>query len=400
VTRALLAVLAVACAAGPAAQAAEPPEPLRERLAAALAAPGLDPRRTSALAVDLSTGAVVYSHRARSAVAPASTEKLPVAFAALVRLGPAYRFTTEVVGSGRLAGATWRGPLFLKGSGDPTLTSADLAQLAAQVRALGIRRLEGAVVGDESWFDERRDAPGWGPGFVGRETPPLSALVVDRGEGWPRRATALEAAVRFDAALRRAGVVAAKPPRRGVAPPAVAPLARVLSEPLAAIVRFMNRESDNFTAELLLKQLGATSGAGGSTAAGALVVRRTLAEAGIPLAGARLADGSGLSRHDRLSAATLVALLRAAAVLPGVRDAFLSSLAVAGVDGTLERRLDRRPTYGRVIAKTGTTRLSSSLAGFVRRGYAFAILQNGSPVPSWTARAAQDRFVTVLAAAG
>jgi D-alanyl-D-alanine carboxypeptidase/D-alanyl-D-alanine-endopeptidase (penicillin-binding protein 4) len=75
----------------------------------------------------------------------------------------------------------------------------------------------------------------------------------------------------------------------------------------------------------------------------------------------------------------------------------VTSLAVAGISGTLRDRLRRRPTRGRVIAKTGTTRAASALAGFVRRRYVFAILQNGSPVSYWSARAAQDRFVTVLA---
>jgi D-alanyl-D-alanine carboxypeptidase/D-alanyl-D-alanine-endopeptidase (penicillin-binding protein 4) len=108
-------------------------------------------------------------------------------------------------------------------------------------------------------------------------------------------------------------------------------------------------------------------------------------------------DGSGLSRLDRLSASTLVALLRAAEDDPALRDAFLDSLAVAGVSGTLESRLDHRPAFGRVIAKTGTTSIASSLSGFVRGRYAFAILHAGSPVSTWSARAAQDRFVTLLA---
>jgi PBP4 family serine-type D-alanyl-D-alanine carboxypeptidase len=190
-----------------------------------------------------------------------------------------------------------------------------------------------------------------------------------------------------------------RPPRSGKARGDLFPLARDLSEPLSEIVRFMNRESDNYTAELLLKQLGAAAGDGGTTAAGAVVVRDALARADIPLLGLRIADGSGLSRLDRLSATTLVALLRAAAEDLSIRDAFLSSLAVAGVSGTLERRLDRRPTYGRVIAKTGTTRISSSLAGFVRGRYAFAVLQSGRLVPTWEARAAQDRFVALLAGA-
>jgi len=92
-----------------------------------------------------------------------------------------------------------------------------------------------------------------------------------------------------------------------------------------------------------------------------------------------------------------VAILRKGSADPAIRDAFVTSLAVAGISGTLKRRLDRRSTRGRVIAKTGTTRVSSALAGFVRRRYVFAIIQNGSPVPYWTARQAQDRFVTVLA---
>jgi D-alanyl-D-alanine carboxypeptidase/D-alanyl-D-alanine-endopeptidase (penicillin-binding protein 4) len=113
----------------------------------------------------------------------------------------------------------------------------------------------------------------------------------------------------------------------------------------------------------------------------------------------RIADGSGLSRFDRLTAEALVSLLRVGAADPAMRDAFVSSLAVAGVSGTLERRLDVRPTRGRVIAKTGTTLRASALAGFVGRRYVFAILQNGTPVPYWTARQAQDRFVTALARA-
>ena len=108
----------------------------------------------------------------------------------------------------------------------------------------------------------------------------------------------------------------------------------------------MNGESDNFAAEMLLKELGATVAPRGSTAAGARVVRAELAAAGVPLAGVRIADGSGLSRFDRLTAGALAAILRAGATEPKIRDAFVTSLAVAGISGTLERRLDLRPTRG------------------------------------------------------
>ncbi len=117
----------------------------------------------------------------------------------------------------------------------------------------------------------------------------------------------------------------------------------------------------------------------------------------MPVAGVRIADGSGLSLLDRLTAQALVGILRAGLADPEISDAFVTSLAVAGISGTLERRLERRPARGRVIAKTGTTRISSALAGFVRQRYVFAIVQNGSPVDYWAARQAQDRFVTILA---
>src|SRR2546430_9458340 len=80
------------------------------------------------------------------------------------------------------------------------------------------------------------------------------------------------------------------------------PYTTLFRSPLSAIVRFMDRESDNFTAEMLLKQLGAVELEHGTSAAGASVVSRVLTEAGVPMTGVRIVDGSGLSRFDRLTA--------------------------------------------------------------------------------------------------
>jgi D-alanyl-D-alanine carboxypeptidase/D-alanyl-D-alanine-endopeptidase (penicillin-binding protein 4) len=118
----------------------------------------------------------------------------------------------------------------------------------------------------------------------------------------------------------------------------------------------------------------------------------------LPLAGVRLADGSGLSRGDRVTGDALVGILVAAWKDPELAGPFVESLAVAGISGTLEDRLTHRPARGRVFAKTGTTDLASSLAGFVGGRYAFAVIMNGHPVPWWSARLAQDRFVELLAA--
>jgi serine-type D-Ala-D-Ala carboxypeptidase/endopeptidase (penicillin-binding protein 4) len=370
---------------------------LEAKLTRALASPYVDARRTGALAVDLRTGQVVFRHNAARALVPASTEKLTVSFAALKQLGPSFRFRTEVLGAGKLVGDQWHGNLFLVGYGDPTLGIADIGRLARDVKAAGIRRVTGSVIADERHFDAQRGAPGWKSYFVGIETPPLSALVVNGAPLSGANSSATVAATALALALARRGVAVAHVPRAGRVVREAAPIAVDHSARLSVIVQEMNRNSHNFVAEMLLKELGAFGAGRGSTVAGSAVVRKALSDAGVPMGGVRVVDGSGLSSLDRLTAQALVALLRTGAVDPGVRSAFVSSLPVAGVSGTLKNRLGKRPTLRRVVAKTGTTSLACSLAGFVGDRYAFAILQNGSPVSYWSARAAQDRFVTILA---
>jgi serine-type D-Ala-D-Ala carboxypeptidase/endopeptidase (penicillin-binding protein 4) len=370
---------------------------LDARLARALASRDLSLGRTGAVAYDLQAGEVVFAHNDTVPIIPASNEKLPVAWAALIRLGAAYRFHTAVYGVGSQIGPTWSGDLVLKGFGDPTLTSADLAAMARRIRAAGISRVSGRVRGDESFYDRQRGVPGWKYGFAGIESPPLSALVVDRGLGWPALSPPLLAAKAFTAELALAGVTVAGRPGLGRAPATALPLAADTSQTLARIVRFMNHESDNFTAEMLLKQLGAITGAVGTTAGGAHTVMRALAEEGIPTAGVRIADGSGLSGLDRLTPAVIVGILRSAWMDPALNGPFVRSLAVAGMSGTMRNRLPA--LRGRVRAKTGTTDLACSLSGFVGDRYAFVVIENGSPVAYWRARQVQDRFVTLLASA-
>jgi serine-type D-Ala-D-Ala carboxypeptidase/endopeptidase (penicillin-binding protein 4) len=373
--------------------------PLAKRLGRALVVPHISQARTSAVAIDLQTGETVFSEHDALPLVPASNEKLAVAYAALATLGPSYRIETDVVGRGQQNGAVWHGSLILVGHGDPTLSSRDMSVLARQVRAAGIRRVTRGVFGDESFFDARRTGAGWKSWFYVNECPPLSALTVDRGRYYGRfsRDPALAAALLFRSALRRAGVAvggAGTGRERG----ADDPLGAVESKPLSEIVRWMGRVSDNFTAELLLKELGTAEGAVGTSARGAAVARSALAQAGVPLGGVRFTDGSGLSSLDRLTTRALAALLRAAWADPEVRPAFVAALPVAGISGTLADRMRRPPARGHVLAKTGTTSLASALSGYVKRRYVFSVLQNGSPVSAYWARRAQDRFATTLAA--
>jgi D-alanyl-D-alanine carboxypeptidase/D-alanyl-D-alanine-endopeptidase (penicillin-binding protein 4) len=393
--RAVALALFVALAA-PATGAAS----LQTALARALRVPHVSLAATGAVAIDLTTGETVYSRNASLSLLPASNEKLAVTYAALTALGPGFRIETDVLGEGQEIGTSWQGDLVLKGYGDPTLSSAGLADLARQVRAAGITAVTGRVLGDESWFDTRRTAPGWKASFYIYESRPLSALIVDRGRfgRFTSHDPALAAATLFRSALARAGVHVAGGAAHGVADDQAEPLASVDSATTAAIVRSMDRVSDNFVAEMLVKELGAVQGTRGTTAAGLAVVTGLLASAGVPLDGVQLVDGSGLSLDDRLTPSALASLLSVMWTDFEVRLELLASLPLAGRTGTLHDRMRGGAATGVVRAKTGTTSNASALSGFVADRYVFSILQNGRPI-SWTwARIAQDRFATVLAA--
>jgi serine-type D-Ala-D-Ala carboxypeptidase/endopeptidase (penicillin-binding protein 4) len=366
-------------------------------LARAVQAPGVAASQTAAIAIDLRSGETLFTQNGSRGLLPASAEKLSVSFTALHVLGPRFRFRTELVGKGFRSGRTWKGDLFLVGYGDPTLAGSDLARLARRFADTGITRVAGRVFGDDTYFDARRDAPGWKPGYLGIESRPLSALSVAGVHLIGANGSAVAAARGFAAALEKRGIEVRGSSGARRAPASSVPIAFDLSERLSNVVHHMNADSDNFVAEMILKQLGATVAEPASTAAGANVVRETLARTAIPLGGVRVADGSGLSRYDRSTVTALAGILRAGATDPAIGRVFVASLAVAGVSGTLRNRLATRPTRGRVHAKTGTTNRASALAGLVGNRYVFAILHNGQPVPYWTARAAQDRFVEVLA---
>ena len=292
-----------------------------------------------------------------------------------------------MIGEGEQEGALWRGDLILKGYGDLTLSSLRLNALAAQIRGYGITRVTGRLVGDESFFDSKRTAPGWKSWFFINESPPLSALTADRGRyrGRTSRNPAQATAELFREALLAAGVSITGRTVVGKATDGALPRVVVLLAALLHVLRFMNREGDNFTAEVLLKHLGTQLTDQGTTFAGAAVVRQILMSSRSRSAACGSWTAPGLSRLNRLTPAMLVAMLQR-----GYADAscevLLSTLPVAGRTGTLRRRMRGSAAAGRVRAKTGTTREASALSGYVKRRYVFAILQNGSPVSTYWAR--------------
>jgi D-alanyl-D-alanine carboxypeptidase/D-alanyl-D-alanine-endopeptidase (penicillin-binding protein 4) len=161
----------------------------------------------------------------------------------------------------------------------------------------------------------------------------------------------------------------------------------------------MNKESDNLYAEQVLKSLGAERfGAPGSAEKGIQAVKMFLDTLGVKPEGYRLVDGSGLSRGNSLSPEVLVKVLAWMYRQFQLSPEFVSTLPVAGEDGTLSHRLSQISRLSR--AKTGTLKGVSSLAGYAvnKRGevVAFAVMVNGHSVPASAIRDLQDEVVKKL----
>jgi D-alanyl-D-alanine carboxypeptidase/D-alanyl-D-alanine-endopeptidase (penicillin-binding protein 4) len=355
---------------------------------------------SGAYVVDLDTGAPLYSRSPDVARVPASVNKLYTTSAALKLYGPEGELTTEVLGTKALdPNGVVAGNLYLRGGGDPTFGRAEQRGLARVLANSGLTEVTGRVIGDESRFDGLRGGPAssfttsiW----VG----PLSALSFNHGMTVARRPQfqrqpALYAAQRFERELERAGVEVGHAARAGVTPATAALLGEWGSPRMAALIGEINRPSDNYMAETLVKALGADHGSGGSTTAGTGVARAAAAEFG---AAPQMVDGSGLSRRNRTTPRDVVELL--AGMDETGEGAFLRrSLAVAGRTGTLARRMRATAARGRCRAKTGTLNGVSALAGYCDSptgGHtAFAFLMGGVTV--WGAHPLQDRMAAALA---
>jgi D-alanyl-D-alanine carboxypeptidase/D-alanyl-D-alanine-endopeptidase (penicillin-binding protein 4) len=386
--------------------APDPPPPgLVEALRAALT----DPRFESAtigLAVWVEGSGMVLTHNADLALRPGSNEKLLVAWGAYGIIGGGTTLTTEVRADGEMDGSTLRGNLVLVGGGDPTLRSTgghSLERLAAQLRGRGVTEVTGDLVADESRFDGERKAPGWTerhvPSFVG----PLSALAVDRNlfrtDPDYLANPALGNAGAFRAALTRYGISVSGGERMGTATEAAPVVASLSSPPVAELARQMLTDSDNFYAEMLLKEAGRRAKGLGTLENGTAAVREMAGEAGVALTG-RAADGSGLSRDNARPAREWAELLVAARSQPWFGQ-LVDGLAIGANTGTLANRFHATPAAGNVRAKTGSVRASRALSGYLTtaggRTVVFSLVVNSDPVPSGVIPA-MDGLVAAMAA--
>ncbi|TGV10062.1 D-alanyl-D-alanine carboxypeptidase/D-alanyl-D-alanine-endopeptidase, partial [Mesorhizobium sp. M00.F.Ca.ET.186.01.1.1] len=418
---------------------------------------------------DLTDKTYLYRHNAERNYIPASNMKLFTTVAALDKLGPDYQWRTDVFLQGKVnADGVLAGDLVLKGNGDPTLMPADLQRLAAAVKEAGVKRIDGDLLLDESYFDDIRLGVSWmwddepygysaqlsalsvhknfvtiaiSPGKAAN-TPPTMAMEpattyvkinnqVQTVAGAETDITVERPRGKNEILLTGTIGVSAKPYEEDVSleDPALfvgdiwkqqllaqgigfspsmqikktsvtsgVPFRTHLSMPLGEVVVELNKQSDNFYAEMLLKTLGATEKGAGSAEAGSEAVADVMKRAGIDT-GFRQVDGSGLSRFDLVTAEQIVKLLDFAQQQTyGVE--LEKSLPVAGVDGTLKNRMLTTDAEKNLMAKTGSMGGVNSLSGYVtaKNGHklAFSILINGI-YKSKYARDLQDFVGTLLA---
>jgi serine-type D-Ala-D-Ala carboxypeptidase/endopeptidase (penicillin-binding protein 4) len=327
---------------------------------------------------------------------PASTLKVFTGGAALLTLGPEYRFVTSVRALGTVsASGVLDGDLVLVGGGDPTLTTADLTALATQIAAAGITRVTGRLLVDDRRFEPMIPAVGWKPSFVPGEVGKVSAFLVDRNrrnEADPSVAN-LE---RLRSALGARKVVVVGGSQRSLNPVDGRVVATRSSQPLTEIVTHMMKRSDNTEAEVILREIGASFGGTGSSSTGVAGLTRQFDRFGI--ARPTLYDGSGLSSSNRVTADSMVAWLTAMSASK-VAVPFQTSLPIACSDGTLKGRMCKTSAANNVRAKTGYINNVVSLAGYGTtasgRRVTFAII--GSDLRSTsTARAAIDRSMVAV----
>ena len=454
---------------------------LKAEIDAVLGAPALAKAKMSVLAIESDTGKPVYARDAKVALNAASNVKIVTSAAALSLLGPEYRWRTTLsvaappTGPALTSTGEIAGDLVLRGGGDPSLSTEDLAAMVADLAALGLHKVRGGLVVDDGFFDATTVGPAYdqkkestasrapssaasldfnvvavtiipaaAAGIPARITVepaspyfvlsgavvtasdgPASPAVETRDDAGVRTRILVSGRVRIGSdprtfyrrvvhpalfaghslrqQLERRGIIVDRPTRVGAVP---AQGQRVLSvhesAPLAVVVQDLNKRSNNFMAEQVLRTLGAEIiGRPGTWEKGLEAVSRYLAGLGLPRGSYGMTNGSGLYDSNHFSAEQITTILRAASRDFRISAEFLSSLAVAGTDGTIAHRMAGTLAERYVRAKTGTLASVSCLSGFAGSpGHVpliFSILVNDL-ASAGEARHAQDRVAEILVA--
>ena len=321
---------------------------------------------------DLTDGLPLYAVNAAQRMRPASCQKVVTAITALDCLGGDYQLRTEFRTKGKVVSGTLQGDLIVVGGMDPMVSPDELFEAAQDIRQKqGIESISGGIVYDLSM---REDKPlGWGWCWDD-DYGPLSALLVNGKDTFEKN---------WLQALSQAGIkVNSKGKGQTAGGREQAKTVYSIRHSIDELLDPMMKNSNNIYAECLFYQtaaFGGKKGAGHKEAG-----QRTenlLNKIGLDPSPYRIADGSGLSLYNYVSAEMLVALLGYAWRNESIKEHLLASLPISGFDGTLKSRMIGTEADGNVRAKTGTVTGISSLAGYITAAnghtLAFAIINQG-----------------------
>ena len=331
----------------------------------------LETVQASVMVWDLTDDVPVYQFREKLHLRPASTMKCVTAIAALDKLGADYDFKTRIYYTGTINDSTkvLHGDLYCLGGMDPMLSTSDMSAIADSIRQLGITRIEGNVYADLSFKDKDRLGEGW---CWDDKNPILTPLLIDRKDEF------LDVLLRK---LRTVGVsVDGFTDERQV--PSNASLIVTYTHSIREVLHRMLKVSDNLYAESMFYQLAASGGVRWCSAKqGRNYENALFSRLGLNPRDYNVADGSGLSLYNYVSAELEIQLLRHAYRNQEVYNALYEALPIAGVDGTLRKRMRGTSAQNNVRAKTGTVRGVSSLAGYLTASnghlLCFSIINNG-----------------------
>ena len=318
---------------------------------------------------DLAADSVIYSYGGQQTLRPASTMKLLTSVTALDLLGSRYDYRTSLYYQGRMADGVLEGDVWLVGGMDPLFDDTDLRIMAETLHRVGIDSISGRIMTDTSFKEEMLLGEGW---CWDDDNPQLTPLLISRKD---------EFAERFKEELEKCSIIVNAPISAGRLPKD-ALLVCSRSHPLSEVLVPMMKESDNLYAESMFFQIAAATGQRPAKAVHARqAVKSLLSKAGVRGIPYRIADGSGLSLYNYVTPELMVRLLRYAYLKRDVMAALYPALPVAGVDGTLKKRMKGSAAEGNVHAKTGTLTGISSLAGYCRAAnqhlLAFCIINQG-----------------------
>ena len=318
---------------------------------------------------DLTADSTILAFGADQLMRPASNQKVITAVTALSQLGTDFNFRTSLYGEGSINDSTLEGNIYIKGGFDPRFGHDDLWALIHALDARGVRAIAGDVILDLSLKDSARLGWGW---CWDDDNPPLTPLLYNQRDNF---AAALSSALK-DAGIRLAGSLIEGRISSG------ASLWTVRTHTIDQVLLRMMKQSDNLYAEALFYQLAARSGIAYADRKQAIAyIKELVRHQGLSPADFSFADGSGLSLYNYASPRLLTSFLRYAYAHEGIFLHLQPSLPLAGVDGTLRKRMTSGPAYANVSAKTGTLEGVSTLSGYCTapNGHTlcFAIMNQG-----------------------